>query len=56
MVVNVLSGETITLQQLSAPLGDWSGLDMTITQIPEPATLALLGLGSLIAIRRKKKQ
>ena len=45
------ANDTITLQQLG---NEWCGLDMTITQIPEPATMLLLGLGSLLAIRRKK--
>lgn len=51
VVVNVLAGDTINLQHIG---NDWSGLDMVITQIPEPATMLLLGLGSLLAIRRKK--
>ena len=51
MVVNLLAGQTVILEQQG---NEWNGLDMTIEQIPEPATMLLLGLGSLLAIRRKK--
>lgn len=42
-----------------APVGDFSGAftggtNLTIMPIPEPATLVLLGLGSLTLIRRKR--
>ena len=33
---------------------DYVGRNMAVEQVPEPATMALLGLGSLIAIRRKR--
>lgn len=56
VIVNLLAGETLDLSQIGIPgvAADWCGLDMTITQVPEPTTMLLLGLGSLVAIRRKK--
>jgi hypothetical protein len=33
---------------------DYDGSNTTITAIPEPATVALIGLGSLFFIRKKK--
>ena len=46
----------IELQNVSAATnGSWIGLDnVRLDVVPEPATLALLGLGSLIALRRRK--
>ena len=37
----------------SGNLGDMLGLDLTITVIPEPATIALLGFG-ILSLRRRK--
>lgn len=51
VVLNLAAGDVIDLAHAG---NDWSGLDMTITEIPEPATLALLGLGSLFTMRRRK--
>ena len=51
--INALSAGTLTLWE-SAEGGDgsWTAVD-TITIVPEPATMVLLGLGALV-LRRKK--
>ncbi|MHC4481968.1 MAG: PEP-CTERM sorting domain-containing protein [Planctomycetota bacterium] len=45
-------------------LGEWGGSDVTgakfggtlnVTAVPEPATILLLGLGSLVLLRRRRK-
>lgn len=45
------AGGTIGLEMAGA---DWVGLDMTITEVPEPMTLSLLGLGGLALLRRRR--
>jgi hypothetical protein len=44
----VINGETIPIDTVLHTL--------TIHQIPEPATMALLGLGGLFLLRRRKKE
>ena len=34
---------------------EYDDLTITVTTIPEPATMALLGLGSIITLRRRRK-
>lgn len=44
----------IELQNVSAAVnGSWMGMD-NVRLVPEPATMALFGLGSLVALRRRK--
>ena len=50
-IINLLAGDTVVLEHAG---NDWVGFGLTIEEIPEPATMLLLGLGSLVAIRRKK--
>ena len=51
--VDALAGGTITLwESFNGAEGTWAAVD-TITIVPEPATMVLLGLGALV-LRRKK--
>ena len=62
-ILTVESGKTITDNlTFSDPDPNWSlglsgdGLTLQLTYVPEPATLALLGLGGLGVLLRRKKQ
>ena len=49
------SNDYLIIEMLEMAGNDWAGLDVTITQVPEPATMVLLGLGSLVMLRRRKQ-
>jgi len=52
----VLPGQVVTLQfDISIPDGVPSTFTLTQNPIPEPATAALLGLGALLILGRRKK-
>jgi hypothetical protein len=36
-------------------IGDYAGAEATLTVVPEPASLSLLGLGGLAALRRRRR-
>lgn len=53
ITLDVVAGQQVTL---FLDGNDFTGVNMTITEIvPEPATMGLLGLGSLIALRRRNR-
>ncbi len=47
--VGFLNGGALSIDQIN-----FSNVDVTFTPIPEPAALALLGLGGLLALRRRR--
>ena len=47
----LLPGEVLRLEMIGS---DWMGMTMHITEVPEPATMALLGIGGLALLRRKR--
>ncbi|MEM6257042.1 MAG: PEP-CTERM sorting domain-containing protein [Planctomycetota bacterium] len=54
-LVDVTAGNPVTFQSLSSA-GDEGVTALQIVQIPEPSSLALLGLGGLIVCRRHRSQ
>jgi hypothetical protein len=48
-----LGGGTVDGSTFGPYQGDW-GAPITIHQIPEPFTMALMGLGGLVLIRRRR--
>ena len=69
IVLDVMAGDTVDLyagpngwgqvpppeQGAPSPAPQWCAGGFTITEVPEPATMALLGLGSLLVARRRRK-
>jgi hypothetical protein len=55
---NMNAGQQVTVEIVpSGPHGDFSGLSMTITQIPEPSTFVIIGLSGLAVatvVRRRR--
>ena len=56
VTIDLLPGDQVSLYQTTEPLNDhdWVGMDMMITEIPEPMTLSLLGLGGVALIRTRR--
>jgi hypothetical protein len=56
-VLNVTSGDIISFKAISTGEGDYLGLNLTISAVPIPAAVWLLGSGliGLIGVRRFKK-
>jgi hypothetical protein len=44
----------VTLNTVTLYGGEWWGFTYSAVEVPEPATLLLLGLGSLILVRRRR--
>ncbi|MEM7809035.1 MAG: PEP-CTERM sorting domain-containing protein [Planctomycetota bacterium] len=54
-VVNGLTGLSYLDDPTAWTVSDWNGLDaITLQLIPEPTSLALLGLGGLVVLRRRR--
>jgi len=50
-IVSLSAGQSI---QVFMSVNDWAGMDLTITELPEPSTGVLLGLSlALLAVRRR---
>jgi len=56
--VSLNAGDVVELlltQDSSFPFGDFVGIDMTVTTVPEPMSLRMLALGGFVLVARRRK-